>query len=196
MPFHKYKKFSDYRERETVDEFIARGGYIKKAVTKYDFIGVKEKKFIPDNDQIKHFYQSKEWSKLKQGYYLKCYREDRFYCQQCGCTNEKMMRVDHVRSVRYNWDLRLDKNNIQILCFKCNREKKSTEYRANGINKCEVNCKKCTLILNNTFFEDENFNSEVAISRWLFARNQLEIDNYIKSQLELAEENLKLYYQK
>jgi hypothetical protein len=199
MGFYKSKNIGlDTRqERETVDEFLARGGYIKKAVTKYDFIGSNEKKFIPDNQQIRQFYESVEWSNLKKGYYQKCYRENMYYCQQCGCSNQTMMRVDHIRSVRYNWELRVDPNNIQILCFKCNREKKSTEYRATGAKKCEIGCKKCNSSnkkISRYGYEDEMFCSEEAISRWLEDRNQQEIDDYISSQIMTAENNLKKYY--
>jgi len=184
---------SNYSSLETVDEFIARGGYIKKHVTKYDFIGKKEK-FIPDNDQIKQFYQSIQWGDLKKGFYQKCYREDLFYCQQCGCTNQKMMRVDHIRSVRYNWEFRLDSNNLQILCFRCNKEKNSSEYRATGIKKCQINCNKCSININKSYSLDEDkFCSDYAITQWLANRNQKEIDNHINLQVEIGEKNLAKY---
>jgi hypothetical protein len=182
-------------EYESVDEFIARGGYIKKGVTKYDFIKSKDKKFIPENYQIYQFYQSEGWSKLKKGFYQKCYLEDIFYCQQCGCTHQKMMRVDHIRSVRYNWDLRLDSDNIQILCFKCNRTKKSSEYKATGVPKCIIGCNKCIVTTKRSRMHEESFCSEDGIIKWLAERNQTEIDEYINSQIRIAEENLKQYYE-
>lgn len=180
--------------KETVEEYLARGGYVKVGITKYNFID-DHKKFIPDNDQIKDFYQSQSWKNLKKGFNQKCYREGKFYCQTCGCIRPNMMRIDHIRSVRYNWELRLDESNLQILCSKCNRDKKTTEYRANGLKKCNIGCTRCLIKSKKADYSDEVFCSERGILDWLSSRDQDEIDEYLKSQIALAEENLKKYYE-
>lgn len=179
---------------ETIDEYLARGGYIKNVVTKYDFIE-QEKKFIPNYNQRNQFYQSIQWALLKKGFYQKCYIEDLFYCQQCGCTNQRMMQVDHVRSVRYNWKLRLKPDNLQILCLRCNKEKKSSEYRATGVKKCQINCNKCVINNKKAYSLDESkFCSDYAITQWLADRNQQEIDDHINLQIEIGEKNLAKYF--
>jgi 5-methylcytosine-specific restriction endonuclease McrA len=70
------------------------------------------------------FYNSRPWRALR-------YETLRKYggrCQACGRTaNDVVICVDHVKSVRNNWELRLEPSNLQVLCSDCNLAKGSVD---------------------------------------------------------------------
>jgi hypothetical protein len=72
--------------------------------------------------QFSAFYQSKEWKELRN----KLFELHENTCVVCGLTHS--LRGDHIKPVRTHWELRLDINNLQILCDECNREKGSKIY--------------------------------------------------------------------
>lgn len=75
--------------------------------------------------EIEAFYDSWEWKKVRYEF-LKG-RERRCLC--CGAGPEHGVRVvvDHIKPIRHHWDLRLDPNNLQVLCDDCNKGKGSCD---------------------------------------------------------------------
>jgi 5-methylcytosine-specific restriction endonuclease McrA len=71
------------------------------------------------------FYNSRAWRALRYG----VLRKYGGRCQACGRTagDGVVICVDHVKSVRNNWELRLDPSNLQILCSDCNLAKASED---------------------------------------------------------------------
>lgn len=89
---------------------------------------------IPTLEQEQEFYWSEEWWPVRMATIEK-YGER---CMRCGHTGsyDNTICVDHIKPVRYYWDLRLDPNNLQVLCAYHNREKGSwdeTDYRPTGL---------------------------------------------------------------
>jgi 5-methylcytosine-specific restriction endonuclease McrA len=79
------------------------------------------------------FYNSRPWLRYQ------ILRKYGGRCQACGRTASDgvVICVDHVKSVRNNWELWLEPSNLQILCSDCNLAKASadsTDWRK------EVNC--------------------------------------------------------
>ena len=78
-------------------------------------------------DRAARFYRSYEWRKLRYETLQKHGRT----CMCCGAT-EGEMHVDHIKPVRKFWERRLDPDNVQVLCEKCNHGKGSwdqTDFR-------------------------------------------------------------------
>lgn len=85
-----------------------------------------EKKFKEDKEfrkwQIK-FYNSKEWKDLRNEV-----REDRgMRCEMCGKLIRGKSIVDHIREItpknKFNVDITLNRNNLQLLCLDCHNKK-------------------------------------------------------------------------
>jgi HNH endonuclease len=77
--------------------------------------------------RIRHFYQSFEWRRLR-------YQTLQKYGRKCMCckAEDKPIHVDHIKPLRKYWELRLDPDNLQILCEECNHGKGNqdeTDYR-------------------------------------------------------------------
>jgi hypothetical protein len=105
-------------KKETVEEFLARGGKIKGVDTlpkmvKSDYSDKEFEKKLHD------FYSSKEWKEMRK----KVRSELTHMCCVCGSTTD--LHVDHINPLRYFWEQRLDEDNLQILCSECNLEKGS-----------------------------------------------------------------------
>ena len=69
----------------------------------------------------KAFYRSYEWRKLR----LEIIKRDGPYCLCCGQGVEHgvVLNVDHIKPLKSNWELRLDPDNLQVLCNQCNHGK-------------------------------------------------------------------------
>lgn len=73
------------------------------------------------------FYESWEWRTLRK----QVLNEQGYACQCCGSApGDKMVSganvrvvVDHIRPLSKYWNLRLDRNNLQVLCDECNQGK-------------------------------------------------------------------------
>jgi hypothetical protein len=132
--------------KETIEEFLARGGNIstKKVKPKpsfelnepidYPAIGrnrptIEEyyNSLSPKRDfsnkefenQLHEFYQSKEWKSIRETVRTQLTQ----MCPVCG--SEHNLVVDHIKPIRYFWELRLVLKNLQLLCGECNLEKGS-----------------------------------------------------------------------
>jgi 5-methylcytosine-specific restriction endonuclease McrA len=77
----------------------------------------------PDNTE--KFYRSWEWQRARYAYL----KSKECKCQCCGVTPADGARivVDHIKPIRHFWHLRLDPNNLQLLCDGCNRGKGSDD---------------------------------------------------------------------
>lgn len=80
----------------------------------------KPKQALPEN-KINVFYKSYEWRKLR----YKVLKKYGATCMVCGRERENgfMIHVDHIKPLRKYWELRLDANNLQVLCDECNHGK-------------------------------------------------------------------------
>ena len=76
-------------------------------------------------DEITNFYYSNEWKECRQDFISKSI----LFCKGCNGdlsgNNKKYINVDHIKPLRYFWDLRLDQSNLQLLCAACNKAKGS-----------------------------------------------------------------------
>jgi len=88
---------------------------------------IRSGKIIVDNRMVtlKNFYKSWDWKKIRYKAFEKYGRK----CLSCGATNRNsVIVVDHVKPVSTNWSLRLDIDNLQILCESCNMGKSNDKH--------------------------------------------------------------------
>ena len=73
------------------------------------------------DDVVQEFYASFEWRRMRMEVF-KLYERK---CMCCGARPEDGVRihVDHIRPLRFFWDLRLNIDNLQVLCEVCNHGK-------------------------------------------------------------------------
>ena len=82
-----------------------------------------------DKTYIK-FYQSREWKNLRKSVML----EQDGLCQEClrqGYYKAGKI-ADHIIELKDDWDKRLDKDNIEILCHSCHNKKTKEEQKRRG----------------------------------------------------------------
>lgn len=93
-----------------------------KQVSNDDFL------IVPPPVDIKEaFYKSWDWRTLR----MQALKKHGARCQCCGATkdsvdisgNQVRIVVDHIQPLAKRWDLRLDLDNLQILCDECNMGK-------------------------------------------------------------------------
>ncbi len=75
-----------------------------------------------DNARLDAFYQTDEWHMMR----YEALRLHGGRCQCCGASPEDgktVLNVDHIKPIRVYWDLRLDIDNLQVLCGGCNKGK-------------------------------------------------------------------------
>ena len=81
----------------------------------------------PDIPSKEAFYKSWDWRTLR----MQALKKHGARCQCCGATknsidisgNQVRIVVDHIQPLAKRWDLRLDLENLQILCDECNMGK-------------------------------------------------------------------------
>ena len=75
------------------------------------------------------FYNSIEWKELRKEY-LNDNKRKYFECNYCeeNVSKNRSLNIDHIRPIKTHWHLRLDKNNLQILCQDCNKFKGNKEH--------------------------------------------------------------------
>jgi len=81
----------------------------------------------PPMDKFRRFYRSYDWRRLR---FLTLEKYGR-RCMCCGKTAGVMSAV-RIKSLKKYWDLRLDPNNVQVLCGPCNHGKgnqSETDFR-------------------------------------------------------------------
>lgn len=110
---------------------VARGSRkasLRNSVSKKSF---PEGSHAPTQADIDAFYTSWDWARLRYRALQKAGRT----CMCCGATpaDGARIHVDHIKPIRHFWNLRLDPENLQILCEPCNMGKGSwdqTDFRA------------------------------------------------------------------
>jgi 5-methylcytosine-specific restriction endonuclease McrA len=95
---------------------------------------VKVKIALPRREQtvkpnrITAFYRSYDWKEIRYRVLLKYGRK----CMCCGASegdifayngDQVVINVDHIKPLRKYWSLRLDFDNLQVLCSDCNHGK-------------------------------------------------------------------------
>lgn len=134
---------------ESVDEYLARGGQIntvkadgRKYLSYEDreygndeklrhiLDDVDRSEFNPKNvsfDIRSKLYDTQEWKSLRYKF-IQTKNTEELVCAQCDKgpftkENWKDMNVDHIKPVKHFWEERLNIDNLQILCWICNRVK-------------------------------------------------------------------------
>jgi 5-methylcytosine-specific restriction endonuclease McrA len=108
------------------------GGTLTKSIKtwckpdKYDDGSEFDSKNVPFDIRSK-FYETKEWKSLRYKF-IKTKKTEELVCVQCGAgpftkENWESMNVDHIKPVKHFWEERLNIDNLQILCWICNRVK-------------------------------------------------------------------------
>ncbi len=67
------------------------------------------------------FYETPEWRRIRMDILVRDGRR----CACCGATPDDGVKinVDHIKPLRFNWHLRLERSNLQVLCAPCNEGK-------------------------------------------------------------------------
>jgi hypothetical protein len=93
-------------------------------------LGTKSSLPIPSNKKplvlkkktwSQEFLDSPEWKALRADFFATAEK----VCRKCGSTDE--LQVDHIKPKSKYPELALDKSNLQILCWPCNRTKAARE---------------------------------------------------------------------
>ena len=74
----------------------------------------------------RQFYSSLAWKRLR----YRVLQERGLKCECCGATKDDarlVMNVDHIKPIKTHWNLRLEMDNLQVLCSDCNRGKGSAD---------------------------------------------------------------------
>ena len=87
----------------------------------------------PSQEQIRDFYRSWEWDTARFKA-IKRFKKPGWRCRCCNHRQDDGARIviDHIKPIRWYWNLRTDQNNLQPLCHRCNRGKGSwdeTDFR-------------------------------------------------------------------
>lgn len=107
---------------------IDRGKYCE------DHAGAKKKRH---NNSIYHntnksFYNSKEWKSVRS----RVYEKERGCCQRCGrFVYGKQAQVHHIVTIKQDSSLKLDEDNLKLLCPKCHMIEENLEEKEKVFKK-------------------------------------------------------------
>jgi len=87
----------------------------------------KPSKSAPTTAIKAEFYASWEWTTLR----MKALKANGGRCECCGATSKDIglngqrvrLHVDHIKPLSKHWGMRLDAENLQVLCGECNKGK-------------------------------------------------------------------------
>ena len=83
--------------------------------------------------EAQSFYSSKEWKDCRKLFLEGKTNRECIYCQHDFLgNNPKKLNLDHIKPLRYYWDLRTDHSNLQIVCEECNKNKGSRRNPEEG----------------------------------------------------------------
>lgn len=114
--------------REEIEKHrTKRGGFKRKTILAWGIAWPPPKGWLkrlsgePQRHRAKGFYSSKAWKELR----YKALQTFGAKCMCCGVTpaDGAIMNVDHVKPISKHPELRLELNNLQILCASCNHGK-------------------------------------------------------------------------
>ena len=94
------------------------------------------------------FWKSVDWKNLRKEFLSQCKNQQCKYCFE-DLNNSKRLNIDHIKPIKTNWDLRLDINNLQILCEDCNKYKGSKQ---NGNSRLII--EECMWYSKGVFFKN------------------------------------------
>ena len=89
------------------------------------------------------FYKSPEWWTCRREFLSKNSKLECVFCNlELTGENRKKLNVDHIKPLRYYWDLRTDQSNLQITCEECNIRKRSRRNPEEGDSTWfDLNCR-------------------------------------------------------
>ncbi|MFJ7756312.1 HNH endonuclease [Peribacillus muralis] len=103
---------------------INRGAYCDEHKRSKESIKRKQNKKTIYHNQNKPFYNSKEW-KHRRSF---IYERERGCCQKCGrFVFGKQAQVHHIVTIKKNPLLKLDPNNLMLLCPSCHMEEENKD---------------------------------------------------------------------
>ncbi|MDM5208428.1 MULTISPECIES: HNH endonuclease [Cytobacillus] len=103
---------------------ISRGAYCDEHKRSKQSVRKKQKKKEIYHHENKSFYNSKLW-KLKRS---EVYQREKGCCQRCGkFVFGRRAHVHHVIPIKDDPTLKLEDNNLQLLCPKCHTEEENKD---------------------------------------------------------------------
>lgn len=105
---------------DVIDDFLIKL-YDLNPLGKIARVDSVNKKFTKKS-RFNSFYRTIEWREVRS-VVLSMYGS---VCMKCG--SKKNIHVDHILPISKYPKLRLDVNNLQVLCSSCNIEKSNTDY--------------------------------------------------------------------
>lgn len=100
----------------------------------------KDPKLV-EKEVANEFYKSKSWKALRNQFLTEKKNSNKLKCRVCGLDLSEhsihakklnaYIHVDHITPLRRNWNRRLDKTNLQILCSTCNWTKGNRDFHDN-----------------------------------------------------------------
>lgn len=105
---------------------INRGAYCEEHKRSKQSARKKQNKKTIYHNQNKPFYNSKEWKYVRS----QIYERERGCCQKCGrFVFGKQAQVHHIVTIKKNPLLKLDPNNLMLLCPKCHMEEENKDSK-------------------------------------------------------------------
>lgn len=68
------------------------------------------------------FYKSRQWQRMREIVLM----ENDYICRSCG---RQAQMVDHIIPTKVDWSKRLEKENLQPLCYECHNQKTKREQK-------------------------------------------------------------------
>jgi len=83
--------------------------------------------------EAQSFYSSKEWKDCRKLFLENNSSRECVYCMHdFTVDSSKKLNLDHIKPLRFYWDLRTEQSNLQITCEDCNKTKKNRRNPEEG----------------------------------------------------------------
>jgi 5-methylcytosine-specific restriction endonuclease McrA len=85
-------------------------------------------------EETSEFYRSHEWRSCRREFLKNNLSRECSYCkiELNEEIEDRKLNVDHIKPLKYYWDLRIDHSNLQIVCHACNKMKGSFKNPEQG----------------------------------------------------------------
>lgn len=105
------KILSDEKLKERFENYLSEGIEMVEAINI----------IFPKKIKKRDFYKSQKWREIR----YEVLKENKGKCCLCGRSAKDgvILHVDHIIPLSVDWEKRLDKNNLQVLCDECNMGK-------------------------------------------------------------------------